>query len=357
MMVPWVDVAVIGGGPAGAATALRLAREGATVQLYERSQYDRPRMGETLPPTVNPLLRDLDVWDRFAALGSVPSHQTASAWGDAEVAERSFMFSPYGNGWHADRAAFDEMLVVAASDAGVAVERGASVRAVRRTGPVGPTGECGFAVDGAVAVRAGWVVDATGRSARIALGLGARRKQLDRLVSIARVFTLPVGVAVDDTFIEATTDGWWYVSPLPNRQRLVACFTDAGLAAAGALTDEASWGAALVRTTHAAAMACGRAEPGVRVASAASHRLTPCTGARWLAVGDAALAVDPLSSSGVSFALRSAALAADVVLGGDPDDYRAAIEVAGANYDQLHGEIYGWESRFADNSFWNQRAS
>ena len=160
-----------------------------------------------------------------------------------------------------------------------------------------------------------------------------------------------------DTFIEATTDGWWYVSPLPNRQRLVAYFTDAGLAAAGRLTDETSWGAALAHTTHTAAMACGRAEPGVRVASAASHRLTPCTGARWLAVGDAALAVDPLSSGGVSFALRSAALAADVVLGGDPAGYQAAIEAAGASYHQLRGEIYGLEPRFAGNPFWNQRAS
>lgn len=357
MTAPWVDVAVIGGGPAGAATALRLARDGASVQLYERSHYDRPRMGETLPPTVNPLLRDLDVWDRFAALGSVPSHQTASAWGGTEVAERSFMFSPYGNGWHADRAAFDEMLVMAAADAGAAVERGASVRAVRRLEPMTPTVSSGFAVDGTVAVRADWVIDATGRSARIALSLGAKREQLDRLVSVAKIFTLPSRVAVDDTFIEATPDGWWYVSPLPHGQRLVACFTDAGLAAASALTDEISWGAALARTTHTAAMACGRAEPGVRVASAASHRLTPCTGARWLAVGDAALAVDPLSSSGVSFALRSAALAVAVVSGGNPADYRAAIEAERASYQQLRDQIYGWEARFAGNPFWNQRAS
>src|SRR4051812_46129429 len=126
------DVAVIGGGPAGAATALRLARDGAAVVLYERSDYRRPRMGETLPPSVNPLLRELGVWDRFAALEPVPSYQTASAWGGPEVAERSFIFSPHGHGWHADRAAFDRMLVEAAADAGVLVHRRTPVCGVRR---------------------------------------------------------------------------------------------------------------------------------------------------------------------------------------------------------------------------------
>ena len=227
MNARWVDVAVIGGGPAGAATALRLARDGASVQLYERSHYDRPRMGETLPPTVNPLLRDLAVWDRFAALGSVPSHQTASAWGGVEVAERSFMFSPYGNGWHADRAAFDEMLVVAAADAGVAVERGASVRAVRQLGPMSPTVGRGFAVDGRVPVRAGWVVDATGRSARIALSLGARRSSWtdssrwhgsSRCRTTSRCMTRsskPPPMAGGTSHRCPTGNAWWPASPTP----------------------------------------------------------------------------------------------------------------------------------------------
>uniref|UniRef100_UPI003F693E2E hypothetical protein n=1 Tax=Amycolatopsis solani TaxID=3028615 RepID=UPI003F693E2E len=83
--------------------------------LYERSAYDGLRMGETLPPSVNPLLRELGLWDRFLAAEPMPSYLTASAWGGPEVAERSFVFSPYGHGWHTDRAAFDRMLADAAA--------------------------------------------------------------------------------------------------------------------------------------------------------------------------------------------------------------------------------------------------
>ena len=45
-----VDVAVIGAGPAGAATALALLDNSLSVALVERSGYDQRRIGEHLTP-------------------------------------------------------------------------------------------------------------------------------------------------------------------------------------------------------------------------------------------------------------------------------------------------------------------
>lgn len=343
-----VDAAVVGGGPAGAATALRLARAGTRVALFEHSRYERLRMGETLPPSVNPLLRDLGVWDRFLALSPVPSYQTASAWGGDDLAARSFLFSPHGNGWHADRAAFDRMLADSAAVAGAAVYRGRRVRTVRRT-------SAGFEVDvPGGPVGAAVVVDATGRSARVARALGGQRVRLDRLVCASRVLT--ASAPTGDTVLEAVADGWWYFSPLPHGRRMIACFTDADTAARLGLGTPDGWTAALTRAGQVGSLATGVPGP-VSVVSAASHHLRPCVGPGWLAVGDAALAVDPLSSGGVAFALRTAAAATDVLLGGDGDAYRDLVDEAAREYREVRTEIYGWENRFSTEPFWRARAA
>src|SRR5262249_56535538 len=104
--------------------ATLLARAGAAVVSTVEWGWGAVGLGETLPPSVNPLLRELGLWERFHALRSEPSYQTASAWGAAEPAERSFVFSPHGHGWHVDRARFDHMLAEAAEEAGARVRRG-----------------------------------------------------------------------------------------------------------------------------------------------------------------------------------------------------------------------------------------
>ncbi len=69
------DVAILGGGPAGAAAAIELARHGRRVLVLERTLYEDVRIGETLPPQAAPWLRRLGVFDAFA---SVP-HLSAPA--------------------------------------------------------------------------------------------------------------------------------------------------------------------------------------------------------------------------------------------------------------------------------------
>ena len=343
-----VDVAVIGGGPAGAVTALLLARAGVDVLLYERSQYATLRLGETLPPSVNPLLRQLGLWDRFAALGSVPSYQTASAWGDDEPADRSFVFSAHGCGWHVDRARFDRMLAEAAEEAGARVVRGQRVRDVVHEGS-------GFTVQGTDEIRVNRIVDATGRVARFAKTLGGRRHQLDRLVCAARVFSNQH--APGDTFIEADADGWWYASPLPEGRRLIAMFTDARHAVRDRLSTPEGWNSALSATRHVRKLADGGALSPIHMVSCASHELCPVLGEGWIAVGDAALAVDPLSSGGVAFALRTAVAASEVLTGADRSEYAALVSNAAWEYRQVRAQIYGWENRFPDHEFWRSRAS
>ncbi|WP_327098702.1 tryptophan 7-halogenase [Nocardia vinacea] len=344
-----VDVVVVGGGPAGSATALGLARVGARVALYESSDYDQLRMGETLPPSVNPLLRELGVWEQFTALGSLPSYQTASAWGASLVSQRSFLFSPHGNGWHVDRARFDAMLAQAAADAGVRVLRGVRARHIERSSG-------GFEIEASEPVHASMLVEASGRAARFGRGLGGKRAQLDRLVCAARVFLTRPSEPLGDTFLEAVASGWWYASPLPGGHRIVACFTDARNAAQDRLRTPSGWAAAVAATRHIRHLTDRCPIGEVRVISAASHQLRPCAGPGWVAVGDAALAVDPLSSGGVTFALRTATAATNALMNDHHTDYLELVDNSATEYRKLRAEIYSWEPRFTCMPFWRDRS-
>ncbi len=297
------DVAVVGGGPAGAATARRLASQGRSVVLLERSRFDRPRVGETLAPGVQPLLRNLGVWDRFARLGALPSWGTRSIWGARGPATHSHLISGYGCAWHVDRLMFDRMLVDASVAAGARLHTGTAVARSRYD-------------------NAGWqlvttagdfiycrvVVDATGRRAAVGRALGARRLAFDRLTAVTRTWKA-VGVQREQyLLVETSADGWWYSAPLPGDTMIAMLMTDADLCRRYVLSDSAYWDARLHLAPCTAARIRG-ASPSTpaRVHPAASHRLLRRDDPRpWLAVGDAALAVDPVSGSGVPRALRTA---------------------------------------------------
>ena len=87
------DVLIAGAGPAGAATAISLGDFAPDLRVaLVDAQANELRVGETLPPQVEPILRHLKVWDAFAADGHRPSFRTVSAWGGPELLSNEFIF-------------------------------------------------------------------------------------------------------------------------------------------------------------------------------------------------------------------------------------------------------------------------
>lgn len=354
------DVAVVGGGPAGAAAALTLVRGGVAVVLIEASRYERPRIGETLPAWSAPVLRRLGAWEPTSAARAMPSHAYRSAWGGAELETRSFIFDSHGDGWHLIRRRFDADLAQAAAGAGALLRTGTRVVSAVSAAAKWRLRLATLGGDEALVARA--LVIATGRGAHLARSLGARRRVIDNLVGVAgrvRADT-PVGRHL---LVEAQPDGWWYSAPVAELDAVAVLMTDAEICAARGLRHRHEWTACLSRAPHTRERLRGTSPVDVpRVFSAVSQRLVAApTAAPCLAAGDAAIAVDPLSASGITRALVSGEGAGRALLAwfaggtGALAAYERWLDIQFEQYLAERGGVYGREQRWPDAPFWNRR--
>lgn len=360
------DIVVIGAGPAGAATARRLAHSGCRVVLIERSQFDRPRVGESLAPGVQPLLSDLGVWQQFLDLKPLPSYGTRSTWGAALPAEHSHLQTLYQCGWHVDRLSFDRMLADSSVRSGTQLLLNTQVM---RCAP-GSNGRFVLGVaseetpDRVDELEADFVIDATGRGSHIARRLGANSIMFDRLVGVAAQFANARANSSCYTLVETTPDGWWYSAPAGSDCSVTMLMTDGDLICTQGTRALPQWRDALARTelTSASIEGC-ELKWGPRVFSAVSQRLqrNDNNRGRWLAVGDAALAIDPLSGSGVVRALQTAQAAASTVLSTlDGDEtaigsYEAQLDKDCTEYLLKRVGYYQMERRWPNATFWQRR--
>lgn len=356
-----VDVVIVGGGPAGAVAALTLARAGVSVALIDAARR-HPHVGETLPPSVRPVLDRLGLRAQLAADGHLPSVGNWSAWGGADLAGHDHMFNRFGHGWHIDRRRFDALLRETARAAGARLASGTAV-----TGSDRPGGK-GFRLqlDDGADIATSLVLDASGRSAGFARKRGVRRRALDRMVALVGHVVRRVDADVEPgaALVEAAVDGWWYSAPLPQNRMAAVFMTDADLVRdTGGSTE--SWLARLAAAPHTAARTLhyGEGLAGVPVmVAASSSRLEMFGEADWLAIGDAAATQDPLSSEGILVAMQSgidAAAAAARVLQGDRNGLIAAAaqrETQWRDYLAQRQRYYAMERRWPDAPFWLRRS-
>jgi 2-polyprenyl-6-methoxyphenol hydroxylase-like FAD-dependent oxidoreductase len=354
------DVLIAGAGPAGCAAALSLAdfAPELRVGLIDPVRSGEARIGETVPPQIRPLLAHLGVWDEFAGGGHSPSYRTIAAWGDSRLGSNEFLFHTHQVGWRLDRAAFDRMLVTAAS---------ARVKGVFKARVVALAHHAKEWLvslsDGAVH-SARYVVDASGRAAVAARQSRLRPENLDHLVGCClQVASLSDGT--EGLMIESFAQGWWYTSAIPGGGRVVACMTDADLVRALGLAHQQGFAHLVSETKYVRQVADITRPLGPPIIwPAGSRRLMGTTALPLLCVGDASLRYDPLSGQGIVRALRSGIFGsyaiADWLRNGDARGlfrYRLMLQHEFAAYCEMLRDYYSQEQRWADRTFWRRRNS
>ncbi|MHA1537087.1 MAG: flavin-dependent monooxygenase QhpG [Alphaproteobacteria bacterium] len=340
------EITVIGAGPAGAVTAILLARRGYDVLMLSRVG-GLPRI-EGFSQRVLEVLDAHGLGEALSAVG--PPVGREAVW-NGEAAARNLEYAT-------ERNAFDAGLWRDAEANGVRCLQTTKVSlAGDSEAPlVRAVGAGGEAFENAPR----FLVEARGRAApygRARPIVGAETTALTRRIE---GHELEPG-----TMVEAFADGWaWYVCD--GERAFLQIFVDSagGLpkrAALAALFD--AHAAKLVETN--AAIAPGRPAGPVSTRNAAPRLAGRILAGSGIRVGDAASAPDPLSGNGVFAALGSALSAAAVVHTSiqTPDNralaqrfYEERTQDGFLRFARVGRDFYAMEERWAARKFWAARA-
>jgi flavin-dependent dehydrogenase len=315
------DVAIVGGGPAGATAAALLARAGLATVCFERERFPRFHVGESLLPAGMPLFDRLGVRARIDAAG-FQRKNGAMFIEEAESREVTLTFRR-GPAWddHAynvPRAEFDRLLLDHARQEGADVRQGVEVRDVRmrddgvRLTVEGPDGE-------PLGVDARFLIDASGRDALVASRVG-RRVPLPDLGKVA-LFAHYRGARRASGALEGHLQaylfehGWFWWIPFSGDTTSVGVVLHQRAVKARTGGIDALFDAMIAASPAVASGLAGatRVTPVHRVANF-SYRTEPAVGDRFVAIGDAVVFIDPVFSTGVFVAMQSAELAVEELL-------------------------------------------
>jgi flavin-dependent dehydrogenase len=317
------DVLVIGGGPAGSTAAALLAGRGYRVTLFEKARHPRFHIGESLLPANLPLLAQLGVADEVKAIGM-------EKWGVEFVSpvhehRQSFLYTEAMNkgmpmAYQVRRSEFDRILIRNASRRHARVVEGCQVQDVHfLPDDGGAKVQARHDNGGLEAVRARFVLDASGRDTF--LGNRLKAKQRNTKHNSAALYAHFTGARrhpgkkEGDISIFWFEYGWFWFIPLAD-----------GVTSVGAVV----WphylktrrGKPLDQFFRETIALCAPLQERLQDAQLASpveatgnysYACNHTHGSSYLLLGDAYAFIDPVFSSGVMLAMKSAFAAADTV--------------------------------------------
>ena len=323
------DIAVIGGGPAGAATAIRAARAGARVVVFEKGRHGRDKVcGDGLTPRAVGALDDLkiDLGDAHLIAGLRMIAGRTSRELDWPSTDR---FPDHGAVW--PRRRLDAALIDAAAEAGAEIVYEAEATPILEGDRVG-----GVTADGRTATADLTVVAAGAPGA------------VSRLLGADRVPDEPFGLAIrtyaatprhDDRYLEAclsledehgaAVPGYGWMFPAGDGTVNIGV---------GALSTMKGFKKLNLNTLLESYRHAVRDDwdLGPNIERPRAWRLPMSTrrrhGPGWVAVGDAAGLINPMNGEGIDYGLESGMLAADLYV-----DDPATVE---RRYDLLVGERF-----------------
>ncbi|QMU71376.1 chloramphenicol-biosynthetic FADH2-dependent halogenase CmlS [Streptacidiphilus sp. P02-A3a] len=317
-------VAVIGAGPAGCVAALTLQKLGHEVEVFEKGQFPRYRVGESFLPGTLSVFNRLGLQDKIDAAGFVKKPSATFLWGQDQAPWTFSFATPRTTPWVFDHAIqvkreeFDQLLLDEVRERGVTVHEGAAVTEVDiftdtkvsltiRQGTVSRVVESDF------------VIDAGGAGSPLARQLKIRRyDEFYKNFAVWSYFKCPDPFQGDlrgTTYSITFEDGWVWMIPLKGDIYSVGLVVDRSKSnEVRELGPERFYRETLAKATRATDI-LGDSEmiDEVRIVHDWSYDAEHFSAGRYFLTGDSACFTDPLFSQGVHLATQSAVSAAAAI--------------------------------------------
>lgn len=314
-----LDVAVIGGGPAGSTAATLLARAGWRVGLFEKGRHPRFHIGESLLPMNLPIFERLGVLDQVAAIGvrKPAADFPATTGGYSNFSFARALGQVPDHAYQVRRAELDQLLFANAAAAGAEAHEDVEVLGIE-------------ALDSGrsrLRLRSGgqphelvarYVIDASGRDTLLGRQFDLKRPN-PRHRSAAvfahyRGVTRQPGQAAGNITIYRLDSGWMWMIPLPDAVMSIgAVCTPEYLKTRRGPLDAFLLDTILQHPDAAQRMADAQRVSEPEATGNYSYACGRIAGPGWVMAGDAYAFVDPIFSSGVFLAMHGAERAAELV--------------------------------------------
>lgn len=307
---PAYDVLIIGGGPSGATAALMLARAGVRTLILEKGTFPRFHVGESFLPQNLNLIRTLGLEPKLRALPHLTKLGAEFGFGDCldttRIAFDTCLDGCIHETFNIARAPFDAMLLDAAVEAGADVRQNTAVKRIVRMAD----GDVAVEVDGR-AMTGSYLLDASGQATVVGKHLGLRRgfeahRKIAYFGHFEKVKRL-CGREEGYPTIVMCDEGWFWLIPIDDRRTSIGLVLDADVARGLAVpaSQMLTWGiarSALMRDRTAQAVFPER----THVMADFSYRCKPYAGPGYFLLGDAAVFLDPVFSSGICLCMMGA---------------------------------------------------
>lgn len=358
-----IEVAIVGGGPAGCTLAALLAQRGIRTVVFDDDKRPDLLVGESLLPTVVSLMRRLGIEERVAEFSQFkPGVGFLARDGsrlDFFFPQRAIKGMP-NYAYNIPRPEYDNLLRTRAEELGVTfVKRRAELEVGSEGREIQLTAACLADVPQLGGKHPKLLVDSTGRARVFSklLGVGAARGKRNDVAYFAHFENFD-GEAQREGQVVITTlqHGWSWRIPLPGRLSVGVVVDKSAVKDRGETAEER-----LEATIDA--------EPGLSAAGKGRRRITPVMtytnyqliserghGPGWVAMGDAFGFVDPMLSPGLFMAMHSADLLDSQVFAAGAGILDQPARLA-KSFDRIFSELRDWHEAWGEviEYFYNGR--